>query len=217
MNDEEAVVLTRYVRALCPGQRFDEYTADAWYDVLADYPLAAARQAAARVAARQPFVSPAEIITEIRKQRADRATDLQGPGQPAEIPDADPDDVPAYLAALRNQRARAADGHQLHARPIGQLVKALGEGTRIPNDPGDEPETPRHGPLGISCPTCRAPLGRPCRIDLNGRRRELRTPHAARTRVAAGGPAALDTPDQIEARRRASAAALARLNGAPDA
>src|SRR5690606_14585339 len=48
MTPEEAVILARYVKAMCPQQRLDEYTADAWYDVLAPYPLEDARAAVAR-------------------------------------------------------------------------------------------------------------------------------------------------------------------------
>ncbi|MGW7334297.1 hypothetical protein ACWGIU_38030, partial [Streptomyces sp. NPDC054840] len=113
MTPDETVVLARYVRALCPQQKFDEYTPDAWHDVLGDYPLVAARRAAATVARRQPFISPAEIIEVIEQQRAENASDFQGPGLPAEVPDADPDDPVAYIAALRAQRYRAADGHEL--------------------------------------------------------------------------------------------------------
>lgn len=171
MTPDETVMLARYVRALCPQQKFDEYTPDAWHDVLADFALADARAAAAAVARKQPFVSPAEIIAEIRRTRDDRAADIQGPGLPAEVPDADPDDVQAYLAALRGQRTRAADGHLMRRRPVAELL--AGVGREIP----DEVATVRRpGPLGIECPTCGAPIGRPCRMD-NGRER---APHSAR-------------------------------------
>ncbi|MFD0384643.1 hypothetical protein ACFQ2B_27690 [Streptomyces stramineus] len=158
MTPDETVVLARYVRALCPQQKFDEYTPDAWHDVLGGYPLAAARAAAAAVAGRQPFVSPAEIIDEIRKQRDARADSFQGPGLPAEIPDADPDDVPAYLAALRAQRTRAADGFELKPRKVATLIAGVGREV-----PPEITEVKRPGPLGIDCPNCGAAIGRPCR------------------------------------------------------
>lgn len=213
MTPEEAVVLTRYVKALCPQQKFDEFTPDAWHDVLAAWPMAEARAAAASVAGRQPFVSPAEIIGEIRRLRGNRASDFQGPGLPAEIPDADPDDVPAYLAALRAQRTKAADGIPLRRRPVAELV--AGVAASLPEIPGKEvAEVKRPGPLGIGCPVCRAAVGRPCAADVpgsRGGRKELHTPHAARTRVANGGPAQLESPAEIERRRAASMAKLQEL------
>ncbi|MFE9855524.1 hypothetical protein [Streptomyces sp. NPDC005780] len=223
MTPDETVVLARYVRALCPQQKFDEYTPDAWHDVLGDWPLATARTAAAAVAKKQPFVSPAEIIAEIRKQRDAKADSFQGPGLPAEVPDADPDDIPAYLAALRTQRTRAADGEQLKRRPVAELIAGVASSFgRIPDEDAAEEiaEVRRPGPLGVECPSCQAPMGRPCRASVPGNRppRELRTPHAARSRVALGGPAELESPQLIEQRRAASLAHLERLaaNETPD-
>ncbi|MFB6977736.1 zinc finger domain-containing protein [Streptomyces scopuliridis] len=217
MTPDETVVLARYVRALCPQQKFDEYTPDAWHDVLGDWPLAAARAAAAAVAKQQPFVSPAEIIGEIRRQRDAKADSFQGPGLPAEIPDADPDDVPAYLAALRAQRTRAADGMELKRRPVAELISGVVDSFGdIPNSDVTEKvaEVRRPGPLGVECPTCRAAIGRPCRVEAtSGNRgpRELRNPHAARGRVARGEPASLESPAEIDRRRAVSLAHLERL------
>ncbi|GAA0453876.1 hypothetical protein ABZ951_00735 [Streptomyces sp. NPDC046215] len=197
MTPDETVVLARYVRALCPQQKFDEYTPDAWHDVLGGYPLAAARAAAAAVAGRQPFVSPAEIIDEIRKQRDARADSFQGPGLPAEIPDADPDDVPAYLAALRAQRTRAADGFELKPRKVATLIAGVGREV-----PPEITEVKRPGPLGIDCPNCGAAIGRPCRTPGGSER----APHAARV----GRKDADAEKAEAERRRAASARFLAR-------
>lgn len=106
MNPEEAVVLTRYVEALCPSQKFDEYTSDAWHDVLNRYSLDEARRAAVAVAGRQPFVAPGEIATEIRRARADRmARDAE-----TEAPPIDPNRAIDYAAQLQAQRLRVATG-----------------------------------------------------------------------------------------------------------
>lgn len=189
MTPDETVILARYVRALCPQQKFDEYTPDAWHDVLGDCPLTAARAAAAAVARRQPFVSPAEIVAEIRTQRADRAADIQGPGLPAEIPDADPDDVPAYLAAIREQRTRAADGQQLRRRPVAELLAAVKAALPSADNPVDITTVRRTGPLGIACPQCHAATGRPCKTPaVDGRDPRERSPHSARRTASAGGP-----------------------------
>ena len=171
MNPNETVMLARYVKALCPQQKFDEYTPDAWHDVLGDFTLADARAAAAAVAKRQPFVSPAEIIGEIKRQRGDRADSFQGPGLPAEIPDANPDNIPAYLAALRAQRTRAADGIELKPRKMAELVAAVGR-----EIPAEVAQVRRPGPLGAECPNCSAAIGRPCRTPAG----KERPPHNAR-------------------------------------
>lgn len=198
MSPEETVVLARYVRALCPQQKFDEYTPDAWHDVLADFRLEDARAAAAAVARRQPFVSPAEIIAEITQIRSDRATDFQGPGLPAEVPDADPDDVQAYLSALRGMRTRAADGLEMKKRPIAQLLAGVGREV-----PGDVAAVKRPGPLGIECPNCNAPVGRPCRTP-GGKERSA---HSARQN---NGDTSTDQAE-IERRKAVSARHLARI------
>lgn len=195
MNSQEAVVLTRYVKALCPQQKFDEFTADAWYDVLGDLTLADCRTAAAEMARRQPFVSPAEIISVIRQRRGDNARDIQGPGQPAAVPDADPDDIPAYLAAIRAQRTRAADGGELRPRDMKALLSGVGR-----DMPAD---TTPQGPLSVACPHCAAKPLHACR-SYNGRRLSLF--HPSRIDTANGLPA--DPADEIARRKAASAEAL---------
>lgn len=107
MTPDETVILARYVRALCPQQKFDEYTPDAWHDVLRDFTLPEARTAAATIAGRQPFVSPGEIATEARKQRRALVT-LDAETEP---PAADPNNVPLYLRQLRTHRRNVATGH----------------------------------------------------------------------------------------------------------
>lgn len=199
MIHQETTALCRYVRALCPQQKFDEYTPDAWHDVLGDYQLTDARAAAAAVAKRQPFVSPAEIIGEIKRQRGDRADSFQGPGLPAEIPDANPDNVPAYLAALRAQRTRAADGIELKPRKMAELLAAVGR-----EIPAEVAQVRRPGPLGIECANCRAPIGRPCRTP-GGKER---APHSVRQ--GHGG----DEQAELERRKAASARHLARRDDA---
>ncbi|MFE3326847.1 hypothetical protein [Streptomyces sp. NPDC059176] len=200
MTPDETVVLARYVRALCPQQKFDEYTPDAWHDVLGEYRLDEARAAAARVAKKQPFVSPAEIIDEITQIRGDRARDIQGPGQPAAVPDADPDDVHAYLAALRQQRMRAADGLELKPRNIKALTARLGE------MPAEE-KPPRTG-LDVDCPRCGAKRLRACQSD--GRRLAFLHPSRQEQarRIAAGQePIDADAERREADRRRAASAA----------
>jgi hypothetical protein len=104
VNDLEAVVITRYVRALCPQQKFDEYTADAWIDVLAPYTLDDCKRSAALIAGRQPFVAPAEIVAEVKKLRNARLEGFQ-------YEPVDGDDNPkVYLENYRAQRELVANG-----------------------------------------------------------------------------------------------------------
>lgn len=215
MTPNETVVLARYVRALCPQQKFDEYTPDAWHDVLGDYPLEAARRAAATVAKRQPFISPAEIIEVIERHRAENASDFQGPGLPAEVPDADPDDPVAYIAALRAQRFRAADGHELKSRPMKALLAGItGE---IPKPISNQLSAVRRpGPLGIICPRCKAARGRPCKKPGSSERYPLgepmKEPHPIRVALATGQPLPAGHDAAGEARgKEASRIALEQL------
>lgn len=112
MNAEETIKLARFVRAACPQQKFDEYTADAWLMLLADVEYRDAMTAAQTLAKRQPFVSPAEVIGEVKRIRGDR---LRAHGN-AE-PDADGDDVLGYKAAIRAYRKAIADGRDVQPPP----------------------------------------------------------------------------------------------------
>ena len=69
MIKTEAAALCRYLQACCPQQKFDQFTSDAWFDLLADMPYGLAKLAAQRVASRQPFVSPSEIIATAKAMR----------------------------------------------------------------------------------------------------------------------------------------------------
>jgi len=74
MNHTETIELTRYVQALCPAQKLDQYSADAWHDVIGDLPLGLAKRAAAACARQKPFVAQSEIVAAaIRLRRAVKA------------------------------------------------------------------------------------------------------------------------------------------------
>lgn len=108
MNRQEAVALTRYVKACCPQQAIDEYTPDAWHDLLGDLDLDTCRQAAARVARRQPFVAPAEIRAEVRTERQQR---LAACRSDTFLPHGDSaDNVAEYLLGVRQRIKKAASG-----------------------------------------------------------------------------------------------------------
>lgn len=106
MTPKEAVVLARYVKACCPGSQIDEYTPDAWHDLLGDLSLADCREAVVAVARRQPFVSASEIRAEVLRVRAERLKETPVPPPPPELLD----DPEAYKAYLRQSAKRIADG-----------------------------------------------------------------------------------------------------------
>lgn len=117
MNRQETTTLCRYVRALCPQQAFDAYTPDAWHDVLHPHRLDDARQAAAQLAARQPFIAPGEIVTEIRRIRDQRI----GNTPPAYLPPDHDETGAEYTARRRAQLAAIGDGRE-QPTPIGALT-----------------------------------------------------------------------------------------------
>ena len=106
MTPSETVLLTRYVKACCPQQQIDDYTPDAWHDLLGDLPAADCREAVIAVAKRQPFVSPAEIRAEIKRIRRDRLDREIMPAPSSELTE----DPGRYKAALQAGIRRTADG-----------------------------------------------------------------------------------------------------------
>lgn len=118
MNSQEAVVLTRLVAAACPQQAIDEYTPDAWFDLLGDLDFADCRAAVVTVGKSQAFIAPAEIRAEVRRIRNDRVAH-------ALIPAPDPglvNNPRAYKAALAESVRRAADG-DLPPAPVVPAIR----------------------------------------------------------------------------------------------
>ncbi|MFD7416827.1 hypothetical protein [Kitasatospora purpeofusca] len=165
MNNLEAVALARYVRALCPQQKFDEYTPDAWHDVLGDYDLQDCKQAAAEIARRQPWIAPAEIIEEVKHLRRGRLDYFQY--------EPDPDETAAqFTRNLKAQIAQVMDGQRPPAleyagspRPVLEL--AAGVGHDVPTT--DRPQTRLRSALDVRCPKCHADRHKPCKAP-SGRR-----------------------------------------------
>lgn len=132
MTPKETVVLTRYVKACCPQQQIDEYTPDAWHELLADLDAADCRAAVAAVVKRQPFVAVAEIRAEVKRIRRDRLARQIIPAPPHELAD----EPGRYKAALEAEIRRIADGRSVQKAigplpsevppPIAVVRKALG-------------------------------------------------------------------------------------------
>lgn len=220
MTEDEAVQIAEYVQAACPAQKFGEYTPDVWGEILAPYAVDEARAAVIAVARRQPFVSPAEIVTEIKARRAERI-ELANV-----VYDGDPLETGAESAAsVRALLQAAADG----LTGPSSIRASLGAADRLALPPGDD-HGPYEGraaaaraaigkmpagrdatsdPRGSACRRCGAAPGTSC--TTGGRRRQ--DVHPVRledTKRAAAGLPLIDH-DQAEARiKAASAAALDR-------
>lgn len=226
MNHAETALLVVYVRAYCPQQKFDEYTPDAWHEVLHPYTLDEAKTAVrAHITAGNAFVAPGEIVVLIRKARTallDRHTEIEPP---------DAETLAGYRRGLLAERRAVASG-AIPPNDIPPLALTGGPhktvndrlnldrfGPDIPPDDPD-PETVAQaraiaraaGIYGIECPTCQAPVGHRCRRGPLGKHRP--NAHPDRRRAAAGElpPEEERAARAAEMRRRqeASRAALAK-------
>lgn len=214
MNTAEAGRLLMHAAAF-DNRQPSAAAAEAWAAALASMPFDQDTLAAvARYYATPParpgdrlWIQPHDIRTHRAAIRNDRLTGFVYEPQP------DDDNPAAYLRNLRQQRALVAGGHRpAEVRPAlppansdrlkNELVLV---GRIVPNDEEDESAV---SPLSIPCPQCRARLGQQCVRAGH----PITTPHAARIRVANGGPV-IDPADQQAAdnRRAAAAAYLARL------
>lgn len=136
MNPSEAATLLAHCAAF-DNRKPSAAASQAWAAALHDVPLD--RDTLAAVARFYGTADPAELggrwiqphhVRSHRKAIRDERLGPPGPGLSPAIPAADPDDVPAYLAALRDQRERAGDGQQVPALPAGEAA---------PADPYDTP------------------------------------------------------------------------------
>ncbi len=112
MDERDIARIVRLVKALCPAQKFDEYTPEAWELVLEDLAFADARQALKTLGGQLRFIAPSDIAQEVGRAARARASFPPGTGPEAieaEIRAVDgPEDVAGYLRALRAERRRVA-------------------------------------------------------------------------------------------------------------
>ncbi|WP_329520529.1 hypothetical protein [Spirillospora sp. NBC_01491] len=94
----------------------------AWHDDIGDLPLDDCREAIGiHFRESTEWLLPAHV-RRIAKRLRDERGGVPGPGLSPPIPDADPDDVPAYLAALRRQAAASAAGQDVPALEAGETA-----------------------------------------------------------------------------------------------
>ena len=112
MNEEEIAKLIRFVHALCPAQKMDEFTPDAWELVLDNVTFDDAKNALKTLGQTLRFIAPSDIAQEVRRVRATRPSFPPGTGPEAleaEIAAVDgPEDLAGYLRALRAERRRVS-------------------------------------------------------------------------------------------------------------
>lgn len=116
MNQTEAVLLCRYAKGMCPAQAIDEYTPDAWAEVLYDITLEEAK-AAIRDGIRERrwrFIDVADVVSSVRSVRMDRLNVyFRAHGHP--VPPRRLDDDPRAGAEwLRGAQDRIAAGEVTH-------------------------------------------------------------------------------------------------------
>lgn len=133
MTPEEAAVLSAYAEQCAPQQKFNEFTGDAWGDLLADVRFVDAKEAVIAITRRSPWISPAEIIAEVKTMREKRIAEFGPITPPAEVQDGN---AAAYREWWKDVQRQIADGDlkpkelDLPERPVKELTQ--GAFQRIP-------------------------------------------------------------------------------------
>lgn len=164
MNVNEISLLIRMVKGLCPAQKFDEYTPDAWLLVLGAVRFEDAQTALPALGQRLAFIAPSDIHAEVKRIRAARHDAANIVYEPFG------DETGREFLDRIGLVTRAAGDGRLEPRPIG---RALEPGTEVPTVPAEleaviEARRAARASLSVACPYCRAAAGQPCTI---GKRR----------------------------------------------
>jgi hypothetical protein len=114
MTPAEAAILSAYAEQCCPQQKFNEFTGDAWGDLMPDVRFVDAKEAVKIIARRSPWISPAEIIAEVKRVRGERIAQHGEIVPPADL---DPDNAEEYSNWLRAARQAIGDGNPPPAVP----------------------------------------------------------------------------------------------------
>lgn len=220
MTPEEAARLLAACAAF-DNRQPSEIAMRAWAKALHDLPLDQdCFDAVARFYATPPkepgqrlWIQPHDVRTHRQAIRNERLENFTYDG--------DPDETPAqYLARRRAMLDAVASGRvaapdtapALTGGPHRSVARELeGIGRQVPEEDEDLREVRRPGPLGVECPVCKAPIGRPCKTVL--RSKPAKTIHPARRRVAKGEPAYSEAPEEIERRRQAAARLVQQSGG----
>lgn len=122
---ETALALT--LTAAIDRRTIGETDVEAWHLTLGDLDYADVRDAIAEhYRTSRVWLMPADIRERVHQARRTRLSAVPDP-----LPDADPDDPAAYIAALRAGRSRVADGGQ--HRPVAAILAHVEDDTRMPS------------------------------------------------------------------------------------
>lgn len=113
MTKEECIKICRLVAAMCPQQKFDAYTPIAWSMVIGDLRFDDAQQAVVEAAKVSAFISPADIIKQIKVLEDARLREFGGGacwGDVGQPPFEIADDGPACAAWARQRMADIKSG-----------------------------------------------------------------------------------------------------------
>lgn len=105
MNATETAKICDAISRIKPAQRFDDETPAFWALILANVRYEDARQAVLDLGGKPRYIEPSDILTEVSRIKDDRLDRTEIP-----TPNADPDDVHAYLAEQRALLAEIRDG-----------------------------------------------------------------------------------------------------------
>lgn len=113
MNHSDVTRLVALVKNLCPGQRIEKFTPDAWELILDDVSYQDAKEAVRRIGKRLDpdamWIDPRQIRTEARRTRAARLDATPTTGAPA--------DPAAYCEWLKTSRDGVANGQPSPIEP----------------------------------------------------------------------------------------------------
>lgn len=130
MNRTETVLLLRKIRAYKPAQTMDEYTPDAWQEVLAHVPFTDAMSVIQELSREMPWIGVDDVAQRAKAITSRRINDGEADLVPP--PDlATPEQVEAYQDWLKGARARLAAGET--AQQINEAA-GLGPGRLKPRE-----------------------------------------------------------------------------------
>lgn len=107
MRHTQTVELLALISQLCPSQRIDEFTPDAWHPLLTDIDLEDAVAAVYDAASAGPFVNVSDVVQGVKDMQAQRLRE-----HPLPTPRADPDDIDAYRAEMDTNRLAVMRPHR---------------------------------------------------------------------------------------------------------
>jgi hypothetical protein len=123
MNKTDTVLLCRYIKAMCPAQTIDEYTPDAWADILDDITLEEAKAAIYDGVRDRKwrFIDATDVVAGVRENRRGRLDDYVRKFGPV-LPPRELGDKPGEEHEwLVNARRLILDGKVTHPSELGQV------------------------------------------------------------------------------------------------